>query len=202
MPKVGISLSSSFEKLFHKALNPSKLHVFSCLYFPWLSLFFPQTWSQIQSMCLSRLLLHSECLSLFLLYPQEKLSCQVCGKCFPIYVSPASSLTLGNYSALPTSSPHLSSHRTASHRPDPILLTSLNIPSSSLSPYSIFRAHPHPLPVLSPTRIPSNANTIPAVVSFYWPVGSDNLPTLTLSFARPLTHSLSPTKPSFHTNLL
>ena len=33
MPKVGISLGSSFEKLFHKALNPSKFHVFGCLCF-------------------------------------------------------------------------------------------------------------------------------------------------------------------------
>ena len=36
MPKVGISLGSSFEKLFNKALDPSKLHVFGCLCFPWL----------------------------------------------------------------------------------------------------------------------------------------------------------------------
>ena len=36
MPKVGLSLGSSFEKLFNKAPDPSKLHVFGCLYFPWL----------------------------------------------------------------------------------------------------------------------------------------------------------------------
>ena len=35
MPKVGLSLGSSFEKLFNKAPNPSKLHVFGCFYFPW-----------------------------------------------------------------------------------------------------------------------------------------------------------------------
>ena len=36
MPKVGLSLGSSFEKLFHIVPNPSKLHVFGCLCFPWL----------------------------------------------------------------------------------------------------------------------------------------------------------------------
>ena len=36
MPKVGFSLGSSFEKLFHKALDLSKLRVFGCLCFPWL----------------------------------------------------------------------------------------------------------------------------------------------------------------------
>ena len=36
MPKVGLSLDSSFEKLVHKAPNPSKLRVFGCLCFPWL----------------------------------------------------------------------------------------------------------------------------------------------------------------------
>ena len=36
MPKVGLSLESSFEKLFNKAPDPSKLRVFDCLCFPWL----------------------------------------------------------------------------------------------------------------------------------------------------------------------
>ena len=36
MPKVGISIGSSFEKLSYKAPDPSKLHVFGCLCFPWL----------------------------------------------------------------------------------------------------------------------------------------------------------------------
>ena len=36
MLKVGLSLGSSFEKLFHKVPKPSKLHVFVCLCFPWL----------------------------------------------------------------------------------------------------------------------------------------------------------------------
>ena len=36
MPKVGLSLSSTFENLFHKAHDPSKLCVFYCLCFPWL----------------------------------------------------------------------------------------------------------------------------------------------------------------------
>ena len=36
MPKVGLSLGSSFEKLFYKAPDPSKLRVFNCLCFPWL----------------------------------------------------------------------------------------------------------------------------------------------------------------------
>ena len=36
MPKVGLSLGSSFEKLFHTVLDPSKLLVFSCLCFHWL----------------------------------------------------------------------------------------------------------------------------------------------------------------------
>ena len=36
MPKVGLSLGSSFEKLFHKDPDPSKLHIFDCLCFPWL----------------------------------------------------------------------------------------------------------------------------------------------------------------------
>ena len=36
MPKVGLSLGSSFEKLFNKALDPSKLYVFGCSCFPWL----------------------------------------------------------------------------------------------------------------------------------------------------------------------
>ena len=35
MPKVGLSLGSLFEKLFHKVPDPSKLRVFSCLCFPW-----------------------------------------------------------------------------------------------------------------------------------------------------------------------
>ena len=34
IPKVSISLGSSFEKLFNKALDLSKLHVFGCLCFP------------------------------------------------------------------------------------------------------------------------------------------------------------------------
>ena len=34
MPKVGLYLGSSFEKLFNKALGPSKLRVFDCLCFP------------------------------------------------------------------------------------------------------------------------------------------------------------------------
>ena len=33
MPKVGLSFGSSFEKLFNKAPDPPKLHVFSCLCF-------------------------------------------------------------------------------------------------------------------------------------------------------------------------
>ena len=36
MPKVGLFLGSSFEKLFHKVPDPSKLHVFDCSCFPWL----------------------------------------------------------------------------------------------------------------------------------------------------------------------
>ena len=36
MPKVGLSLGSSFEKLFNKAPNPFKLRVFGCLCFLWL----------------------------------------------------------------------------------------------------------------------------------------------------------------------
>ena len=36
MPKVGISLGFSFEKLFHTILDPSKLYVFGYLCFPWL----------------------------------------------------------------------------------------------------------------------------------------------------------------------
>ena len=36
MPKVGLSLGSSFEKLFNKAPDPSKLCVFGCSCFPWL----------------------------------------------------------------------------------------------------------------------------------------------------------------------
>ena len=36
MPKVGISLASSFERLFNKSPDLSKLCVFGCLCFPWL----------------------------------------------------------------------------------------------------------------------------------------------------------------------
>ena len=36
MPKVGLFLCSSFEKLFHTIPDPSKFHVFDCLCFPWL----------------------------------------------------------------------------------------------------------------------------------------------------------------------
>ena len=36
MPKVDLSLGFSFEKLFNKAPDPSKLCVFGCLCFPWL----------------------------------------------------------------------------------------------------------------------------------------------------------------------
>ena len=36
MPKVGLSLGFSFEKLFNIASDPSKLRVFGCLRFPWL----------------------------------------------------------------------------------------------------------------------------------------------------------------------
>ena len=38
MPKVSLSRGSSFEKLFNKAPDPSKIHVFGCLCFPWLDL--------------------------------------------------------------------------------------------------------------------------------------------------------------------
>ena len=36
MPKAGFSLDSSFEKLFNKTLDSSKLRVFDCLCFLWL----------------------------------------------------------------------------------------------------------------------------------------------------------------------
>ena len=36
MPKVGLFIGFSFEKLFNQAFDPSKLRVFSCLCFPWL----------------------------------------------------------------------------------------------------------------------------------------------------------------------
>ena len=42
MPKVGISLGYSFEKLFNKAPDLSKLCVFGCLCFPWLRPYSPQ----------------------------------------------------------------------------------------------------------------------------------------------------------------
>ena len=51
MPKVGLSLSSSFEKLFHAVPNPSELRVFGCLCFPWLSPYFSPKLDPKSSMC-------------------------------------------------------------------------------------------------------------------------------------------------------
>ena len=92
MPKVGLSLGSSFEKLFHKALNPSKLRLFGCLCFPWLHPFSSHKLDPKYNTCV--LLSYSLTQSVFLYFDpilKKNLcvpSCQVCGKCFLIYVSP------------------------------------------------------------------------------------------------------------------
>ena len=87
-PKVDLSLGSSFEKLFHKVPDLSKICVFGCLCFPWLrpysshkldpksSPFFFLGYSLTQSafICFDPILKKNLCV----------LSCQGCGDCFPI----------------------------------------------------------------------------------------------------------------------
>ena len=90
MPKVGLSLGSSFEKLFNKALDPSKLRVFGCLCFPWLRPYSSHKLDPKSSSCV--FLSYSLTQSVFLYFdPSLKKisvpSCQVCGKCLPVRVS-------------------------------------------------------------------------------------------------------------------
>ena len=90
MHKVGLSLGSSFEKLFHTILDPSKLHVFSCLCFPWLRPYSSHKLNPKSSLC--AFLGYSLTQSAFLCFdPTLKKkknpyvpSCQVCGECFII----------------------------------------------------------------------------------------------------------------------
>ena len=51
MPKVGLSLGSSFEELFHTVTDPSKLYVFNCLCFPWLRPYSSHKLDPKSSMC-------------------------------------------------------------------------------------------------------------------------------------------------------
>ena len=90
MPKVGLSLWSSFEKLFNKALDPFKLRVFGCLCFPWLRPYSSHKLNPKSSPCvfLGYFLTQSD----FLYFDPtlKKIcvpSCQVCGKCIPIHAS-------------------------------------------------------------------------------------------------------------------
>ena len=109
MPKVGISLDSSFEKLFNKAPNPSKLRVFGYFCFPWLRLTSSHKLDPESSSCV--FLGYSLTQAIFLCFdPTLKkifVSCQVRGKRFPVRVS-IYLLHIGNRHRLYT--PHLPIH--------------------------------------------------------------------------------------------
>ena len=66
MPKVGLCLGSSFEKLFHKVTNPSKFRVFGCLCFPWLCRYFSHKLDLKSSLCV--FLVYSLTCSVFLCF--------------------------------------------------------------------------------------------------------------------------------------
>ena len=92
MPKVGLSHSSTFENLFHKAHDPSKLYVFYCLCFPWLRPYSSHKLDPKTSPCV--FLGYSLTQSVFICFDPilNKIfmspSCQIYGKCFPVRVSP------------------------------------------------------------------------------------------------------------------
>ena len=218
--------------MFHKAPDPSKLHVFSCLCFlgcvpilpknPILNLISPSVFP-----CCS--LTHSAFLCFDLILNKIFMLCHVkfMENVFPfasplIFTTPvvdtdstllASSFTSGDYPTPSTSSPSSHPyrcphpncrdhpHHSTSPPADLHLTNSYHRPPSSCLhqhhytspptelplPYLYRRAHPNyslhhiTSPVLPSTYTLDIANTIPVVVSFYWHVGSDTLPNLTLS---------------------
>ena len=163
MPKVSLSLGSSFEKLFNKAPDPSKLPIFSCLCFPLLRPYFSH--KPYPKSCPCVFLGYSHTHNAFLCYDPtlKKIfmprhvkfvenvfsfvslfnsTTLVIGTKFAL---PASSFTLYGYRApphppppppplpYPYRRPHPSSRRTAS--PLPILSTSLKLLRLSPSPH-------------------------------------------------------------------
>ena len=92
MPKVGLSLGSSFEKLFNKAPAPSKLRVFDYLCFPYLHPYSSNKLDPKSSPCvfLGYSLTQSAFLYFDPTYSQKNIcvsSCQVWGKRIHVYVS-------------------------------------------------------------------------------------------------------------------
>ena len=166
MPKVGRSLGSSFEKLFHKAPNPSKLHVFGCLCFSWLRPYSSHKLDPKSSPCVflgysltkSAFLCFDPILKKIFVSRHVKFVENVFSFASPPtsttlvvdtnYALPTSSSTLGDYLAPPTSSPfpYPSSLRIASHPPIPSPLPKLSRSSPSPHPSSR-RAASHP-PIL------------------------------------------------------
>ena len=156
MPKVGLSLDSSFEKLVHKAPNPSKLRVFGCLCFPWLCLYSSHKLDPKSKPCV---FLGTPSFrvpfSILTISSKKYVSRHVkfVKNIFP-FTSPLTSTTpvvdtnftfstssyiLGDNSASLTSSPspHLSSRRTTPQTPIPLPSPELSILSSLLHPSSL-----------------------------------------------------------------
>ena len=105
MPKTGLSLGSSFEKLFHKAL----VRVFGCLCFPWLRPYFSHKLDPKSSPCvfLGYSLTHSVflCFDHILKKKFQSRHVKFVENVFP-FTSPPTSTTpvIDTDSALPTSS--------------------------------------------------------------------------------------------------
>ena len=181
MTKVGISLGSAFEKLFHKAPDPSKLHVFVCLCFPWLHpysshkldlksspcIFLSYSLTQSVFLCFDPILnkiivsRHVKFLENVFLFASPSTS--TTSMVDTDSALPASSFFLGDYPAPPTSfsSLHLSSRRTTSHPPIPFPSPDLR---SSPSPYPSSRrttSHP-PIPLTSPELLNSSPSPHPS----------------------------------------
>ena len=157
MPKVGISLDSSFEKLFNKAPNPSKLRVFGYLCFPWLRLNSSHKLDPESSSCV--FLGYSLTQSIFLCFhPTLKkifVSCQVRGKRFPVRVS-IYLLHIGNRHRLYT--PHLVIHliRLSCSPPPPLYPY---LPRTTAFPPSPHMSSHHTTFARAPSPHPSSRQT-------------------------------------------
>ena len=144
MPKVGIFLCSSFEKLFHTIPDPSKFHVFDCLCFPWLRPYSSHKLDPKSSMCVffgysltqSAFLYFDPTLKKNLCVP----SCQVYGEYFPILFP-----TTPTSSVIDTNSALSASSFTSGDLPTPLSSTYLSSTSPSPSPTSRRPSSPQPI---------------------------------------------------------